>query len=81
MHRIRTLEDLLETAAVNPALARSMKDDPQGVAQSLGIELSDEEARAISENLDIEMVLAAAEAVDSMAAKVAQGIGLERFRR
>jgi len=78
MQRIRDLEELLEVAAVNPALATSLKENPRHVARLLGIELSDEEADAISENLDIDMVLQAAEALDSMAMKVAQGIGLER---
>jgi hypothetical protein len=80
MQRIRNLEELLDFAAVNPGLATAMKDDPRSVANMLGVELTDEEARLIGENLDIDLVLQAAEAVDSMAAKVAQGIGLEPFR-
>lgn len=80
MERIRTLEDVLRLVAVNPELARAIKDDPQKLAASLGVELNDEEAQAISQNLDLDLVLEAAEAVDSMAQKVAQGIGLPRGR-
>lgn len=80
MQRISDLEGLLQFAAVNPGVARELKDDPRRVAGMLGVELTTEEADLIRGNLDIDLVLEAAETVNSMAQKVAQGIGLERFR-
>jgi hypothetical protein len=77
MERIRDLEGLLAFAAVNPGVARDLKRDPRGIAGMMGVELSDEEASRISENLNLEDMFETAEAADSMAAKVAQGIGLE----
>jgi hypothetical protein len=80
MERIRDLEGLLAFAAVNPGVARELKRDPRGIAGMMGVELSDEEAGRISENLDLEHMFETAEAADSMAVKVAQGIGLEQPR-
>jgi hypothetical protein len=81
MKRIRNLEDLLEIAAVNPRIAENLKSDSRRVGELLGVDLTDDEAQLIERNLDMDLVLQAAEAVDSMAQKVAQGIGLETFRR
>lgn len=78
--RIRDLEGLLDFAVANPGVARDLKREPQRVAEMLGVELSEDEAILIAENLDIDLVLEAAETVNTMAQKVAQGIGLERFR-
>jgi hypothetical protein len=81
MQRIHDLGGLLEFAVLNPGVARELKRDPHRVADMMGVKLTDEEAARVSENLDIDAVLETAEAADSMAAKVAQGIGLERFGR
>jgi hypothetical protein len=81
MQRIRDLEGLLEFAVLNPGVARELKRDPQAVASMMGVELTDDEKARIAENLDIDAVLETADAADTMAQKVAQGIGLERFGR
>jgi hypothetical protein len=72
---------LLEFAVLNPGVARELKRDPQAVASMVGGELTDDETARIAENLDIDAVLETADAADTMAQKVAQGIGLERFGR
>jgi hypothetical protein len=74
--RVRSLEDLLDFAINNPSVARRLKDDPQAVAEMFEIHLSDDQAALIQENLDLDRVFSAAEAADSMVAKVATGIGL-----
>ena len=81
MQRVRDLEGLLEFATLNPGVARELKRDPQRVADMMGVQLTDEETARIAENLDIDAVLETAKAADSMAAKAAQDIGLERFGR
>jgi hypothetical protein len=74
--RVRSLEDLLDFVIKNPSVARHLKDDPQTVAEMFAIHLSDDQAALIRENLDMEQIFSAAEMADSMAAKVAGGIGL-----
>ncbi|MER5773800.1 hypothetical protein ABT144_05830 [Streptomyces sp. NPDC002039] len=80
MQRIRNLEDLLDFVTYNPGVAKELKKDPRKVAAMLGVELNDSEAELIAANLDIDAVLANAESADSMAAKVAQGVGLSRHQ-
>jgi hypothetical protein len=70
------LEDLLDFVIKNPTVARRLKDDARSVAEIFGLELSEDEAGLIQENMDMEQILSAAEAADSMAQKVASGIGL-----
>ena len=79
MDRIRDLEGLLDFAIANPGVARALKRDPNGIAEMMGITLSEAEAARISENLNLEDMFENAETVDTLAAKVAQGIGLESF--
>lgn len=74
--RVRSLEDLLDFVIKNPSVARRLKDDPQAVAEMFEIRLSDDQAALIRENLDLDQVFSAAQAADSMAAKVANGVGL-----
>lgn len=74
--KIQTINDVIVLAASNPAVARQLKECPSDVAKLLGVELSEGEARLISQNLDIEHLLRFATETDSFAAKVAQGIGL-----
>ena len=74
--RVRSVEDLLDFVITNPSVARRLKDDPQAVAEMFEIHLSDDQAALIRENLDLDCVFSAAEAADSMVAKVATGIGL-----
>src|SRR5436305_14171283 len=74
--RVRSLEDLLDFVIKNPTIARRLKHDPRSVAEIFGLELSEDEAELIQENMDMEQILSAAEAADSMAQKVASGIGL-----
>jgi hypothetical protein len=75
---VRSLEDLLRFVIDNPTVARVLKDDPARVAEIFGIELSQEEQARIRANLDLQGVLDLAQTADSMAAKVAAGIGLPR---
>lgn len=79
MQRVRDIEGLLDLAAVNPGVAKGLKRDPRLVAEMLGVELTEDEATLIAENLDIDLVLEAAETANTMATKVAQGIGLQRL--
>ena len=76
MEHIHDLEGLLEFAIVNPGVARALKRDPRGVAEMMGVVISEEEAARISENLNLEDMFENARTVDTLAAKVAQGIGL-----
>ncbi|MFM9632859.1 hypothetical protein [Streptomyces galilaeus] len=80
MQRIRNLEDLLDFVSYNPGAAKELKKDPRKVAAMLGVELEESEAELIQANLDVDALLANAKSADSMAAKVAQGVGLERRR-
>jgi hypothetical protein len=74
--RVRSVGDLLDFVIANPSVARRLKDDPQAVAEMFEIRLSDDQAALIRENLDLDQVFSAAQAADSMVAKVATGIGL-----
>jgi hypothetical protein len=81
MRKVNNLVDLFSLAIANPALARSLKSDPRSVAQMFEVKLTDEEADAVSQRLDIDAILGAATTADSMADKVAQGIGLREQSR
>jgi len=76
--RVRSLEELLDFVIKNPSVARRLKNDPHAVAEMFEIHLSDDQAALIRENLNLEQVFSAAEAADSMAEKVATGIGLRK---
>jgi hypothetical protein len=73
---VRSVGDLLDFVIANPSVARRLTDDPQAVAEMFEIRLSDDQAALIRENLDLDQVFSAAQAADSMVAKVATGIGL-----
>lgn len=74
--KVENLSDLFSLVLQNPKLAKYLKDDPNSVADMFGISLSEAEAKAIRSDLDVNLILAAATEADTMAAKVAQGIGL-----
>lgn len=78
---VKNLTDLFSLIVKNPALAKHLKSDPRGVAEMFGVKLSNEEATKISEKLDLNCVLSMAKEVDSMAAKVAQGVGIQSRKR
>ena len=73
---VKNLRDLIGFAAQNPGFAKQLKADPQQVARMFGLELATEDAEKITAKLDIDHLLRFATDVDSMAAKVAQGVGL-----
>jgi hypothetical protein len=74
--RVRSIGDLLDFVIQNPSVARRLKDDPRAVAEMFEIHLSEDQVALIRENLDLDQIFSAAEAADSMVAKVATGIGL-----
>ena len=78
---VTNLTELFSLIVKNPTLAKHLKSDPMRVAEMFGVTLSKEEASKISEKLDLNCVLSLAKEVDSMAAKVAQGVGIEPRRR
>jgi len=73
---VKNLRDLIGFAAQNPHFAKQLKADPKQVALMFGLELTIEDAEKISANLDIDQLLRFSTDVNSMAAKVAQGVGL-----
>ncbi|HEY7873965.1 MAG TPA: hypothetical protein VIG64_02465 [Actinomycetota bacterium] len=75
---MRTIEDLLAFTLANPSVGRALQEDPQTVAKVFDIELTEEDASQIQANLNVDELAAAAETADTMAQKVAQGIGLIR---
>ena len=75
--RIVNLQDLLSLVIANPKMAKGLKDDPKKVAEFFGITLTADQAAKIQEKLDVDEILKASKAADSMAAKVAQGMGLK----
>jgi hypothetical protein len=77
---IRNLTDLFSLIVKNPTLAKHLKSDPRRVAEMFGVTLSEDEAAKISEKLDLNCILSLAKEVDSMAAKVAQGVGIQPSR-
>ena len=77
---VKNLTDLFSLIVKNPVLAKHLKTDPRRVAEMFGVTLSEEEAAKISEKLDLNCILSLAKEVDSMAAKVAQGVGIEPRR-
>jgi hypothetical protein len=78
---VTNLTELFALIVKNPTLAKHLKSDPRRVAGMFGVTLSEEEATRISEKLDLNCVLSLAKEVDSMGAKVAQGVGIEPGRR
>lgn len=78
---VKNLTDLFSLIVKNPALAKHLKSDPRRVAEMFGVTLSNEEAAKISEKLDLNCILSLAKEVDSMAAKVAQGVGIRSQKR
>jgi hypothetical protein len=77
---VTNLTDLFSLIVKNPTLAKHLKSDPMRVAEMFGVKLSKEEAAKISEKLDLNCILSLAKEVDSMAAKVAQGVGIRSGR-
>jgi hypothetical protein len=77
---VTNLTDLFSLIVKNPTLAKHLKSDPMRVAEMFGVKLSNEEATKISEKLDLNCILSLAKEVDSMAAKVAQGVGIRSGR-
>jgi hypothetical protein len=77
---VTNLTDLFSLIVKNPTLAKHLKSDPIRVAEMFGVKLSKEEATKISEKLDLNCILSLAKEVDSMAAKVAQGVGVRSDR-
>ena len=73
---VKNLTDLFALIVKNPTLAKHLKADPQRVAEIFGVSLSKEEAAQISQKLDMNAITKFAQEVDSMAAKVAQGVGI-----
>lgn len=78
MSKIHTLTDLFALVLENPNLAKHLKAEPHTIAEMFGIHLSQEEVEKIRVNLDIDAIEATQ--LDSMADKVAQGIGLKDLR-
>lgn len=74
---VRDLTDLFSLIVKNPTLAKHLKSDPMRIAEMFGVTLSKEEATKISEKLDLNCILSLAKEVDSMASKVAQGVGIQ----
>jgi hypothetical protein len=77
---VENLTDLFALIVKNPTLAKHLKSDPRRVAEMFGVTLTNEEATKISEKLDLNCILSLAKEVDSMAAKVAQGVGIQPGR-
>jgi len=77
---VKNLTDLFSLIVKNPALAKHLKSDPKRVAEMFGVTLSNEEANKISEKLDLNCILSMAKEVDSMGAKVAQGVGVRSVK-
>lgn len=74
--QVNDLNGLFSLILHNPTLARHLKSDPARFAEMFGISLSREDAARIAEKLDINVVAKFATEVDSMPAKVAQGVGI-----
>ena len=78
---VTNLSDLFSMIVKNPTLAKHLKSDPRRVAEMFGVKLSEDEAKKIAEKLDLNCILSLAKEVDSMAAKVAQGVGIQSSKR
>ncbi len=74
--KVNSLDDLLSFVIANPGIARELRSDPQRVAKLFGLTLTPDQIKRLSSNLDIAGIEHAAKEIDSMVAKVAQGVGL-----
>lgn len=76
--KVSTIEEMISLVIQNPSLAKRFKKDPVEVAEIFGIKVSEKEAVAISQKLNLASLVKKAKEIDSFAQKVINGVGLKR---